>query len=245
MFYDDELNVNPQFGRLMEGLARLQNERGEAFSFRGCVKAELFTRSQAVLMGRAGFKTLLVGFESGAPRILKNINKKASVDDNTRCREMAGEQGIRIKALMSVGHPGESPETVLQTNDWLLRTRPDDFDISIITVLPGTPYYDEAEPLDLRSGTWTYTAPDTGDRLHSQDVDFSRVAAYYKGNADEAYTSFVFTDSMNQADLVSARNHLERSIRSQLKIPYPTAAAKSYDHSMGQIGPMFNQPPSA
>jgi radical SAM superfamily enzyme YgiQ (UPF0313 family) len=238
MFYDDELNVNPQFENLMRGLAEAQARRGESFVFRGCVKAELFTENQGALMREAGFKTILVGFESGSPRILRNINKKATVDDNSRCREIAARHEIKVKALMSVGHPGESPDTVSQTHDWLLKASPDEFDVSIITVLPGTPYYDDAQIHDSRSMIWVYSAPCSGDRLYSYDIDFSQTAAFYKGNPDEAYNSFVFTDFMSQSDLVTARDYLERSVREKLHIAYPGAAAKAFDHSMGQFGPL-------
>ena len=47
MFYDDELNVNPNIVALMNGLAELQEQRGVEFRLRGFIKAELFTDEQA------------------------------------------------------------------------------------------------------------------------------------------------------------------------------------------------------
>lgn len=47
---------------------------------------------------------------------------------------------------MSLGHPGETAVTAAETRDWLLQTRHDDFDATIITTYPGTPYYDDAVP---------------------------------------------------------------------------------------------------
>jgi hypothetical protein len=44
---------------------------------------------------------------------------------------------------------------------------------------------------------------------------------------------------MSSDDLVAARDHLERQVRSRLSIPYPAAAAAlAYEHSMGQSGPL-------
>jgi radical SAM superfamily enzyme YgiQ (UPF0313 family) len=142
MFYDDELNINNAFTELMTSLIDMQDRLGKGLAFRGFVKSELFTDAHAKLMAQAGFKTLLSGFESGSPRILENINKKATVDDNTRCLDVARKYGIHMKALMSIGHAGETEETVDATRQWILKVQPEDFDVTIITVLPGSPYFD-------------------------------------------------------------------------------------------------------
>jgi anaerobic magnesium-protoporphyrin IX monomethyl ester cyclase len=234
MFYDDELNVNKNMIGLMEALAALQDRLGVDFRCRGFVKAELFTARQAAAMFRSGFRWVLVGFESGSPRILRNINKKATVDDNSRAVEIARNAGLKVKALMSVGHPGESVETVSQTQQWLLQVQPDDFDCAVITTYPGTPYYDEAKPHASLADVWTYTCPKSQDRLHAQEIDFLTVADYYKGDPAGGYTSFVFTDFVNAEELVELRSSVESSVRQALRIPYPSSrAAVRYDHSMG------------
>ncbi|HEY2434561.1 MAG TPA: radical SAM protein [Vicinamibacterales bacterium] len=235
MFYDDELNVNKNMVGLMNALAQLQEEVGAEFRFRGFVKAELFTREQAAAMYRAGFRWLLSGFESGSPRILENINKKATLDDNTRAIETAKTAGLKVKALMSVGHPAESEQTTRETQEWLLRVAPDDFDCTVITAYPGTPYYDEALPHESRSGVWTYTYRRTGDRLHALDIDFLVVADYYKGDPNGGYQAFVYTDYLSSEELVARRNWVESSVRASLGLPYPQARpALRYEHSTGQ-----------
>lgn len=237
MFYDDELNVSRSMVELMNGIADLQARLGVDFRLRGFVKSELFTDQQAEAMYRAGFRWLLVGFEAGDERILKNINKRATRDDNTRCMEIATRHELKVKALMSIGHPGESHETVASLNDWLIRVRPADFDCTIITTYPGTPYYDEAVPHSELPDVYTYTTPKSLDRLHAYDLDFSKVAEYYKGDPDGGYQAFVFTDYLSSSELVSARDWVERSVRSVLEIPFnPNRAASRYEHSMGMAG---------
>ena len=182
MMYDDELNVNKSIVQLMELIRKTQDDLGVEFRLRGFIKSELFSETQAKVMYSAGFRWILVGFESGSPRILENISKKASRDDNTRCLEIAHKAGLKVKALMSIGHPGESPETIQETQDWLLEVRPDDFDLTIITTYPGTPYYDNAVQHPDKPGIWVYTYEKTGDRLYSLEVDYRTVADYYKGD---------------------------------------------------------------
>lgn len=234
MLYDDELNVNPKVVSLMHLITETQRRLGVEFRLRGFIKAELFTDEQASAMYEAGFRWILVGFESGHPRILDNIQKKATRDDNTRCMEIARRHNLKVKALMSLGHPGESEETIRATRDWLVEVRPDDFDATVITTYPGTPYFDEAQ--ETAPGVWTYTCPKSQDRLHGVEVDYCRVAEYYKG-APGSYTAFVYTDSLTSVQLVDLRDWLEADVRAKLSIPFNGAnPGMRYEHSMGQSG---------
>jgi radical SAM superfamily enzyme YgiQ (UPF0313 family) len=225
MFYDDELNVNKGLVQLCRQIA----ETGD-WRLRGFVKAELFTEEQARAMYSAGFRWLLCGFESAHPRILRNINKKATLADNTNMLRTAHANGLKVKALMSIGHPGESEETVLATRDWLVQEKPDDFDCTVITVYPGTPYYDSA--VQLSDNVYRYEI--NGDALYSEDLNFHEGQGYYKGKPGE-YRSFVWTDYLTREQLVWWRDELEQEVRGKLGIPYPVgAAALQYEHTMGQ-----------
>lgn len=235
MLYDDELNVNPQMVQLMNAISDAQEALGVSFKLRGFIKSQLFTDEQAKAMYRAGFRWILTGFESGSPRILQNINKKATREENTRCVQIAKNNGLKVKALMSMGHPGESRETLSDTKDWLLENKPDDFDVTIITPYPGSPYYDEAI---LENGAWTYTYPATGDKLYAKEVNYLETADYYKGDPNGGYQSYVWTETLSATDLVAERDQLERNVRSELNIPFnPGAPGVRFEHSMGQTLP--------
>lgn len=237
MFYDDELNVNKRIIELMKLIIRAQRDLGVEWKLRGFVKSELFTDEQAAIMYEAGFRWLLIGFESGSPEILKTINKKATQEDNTRCVDMAKKNGLKIKALMSVGHPGETEETIFETKKWLLEVKPHDFDVTVITCYPGTPYYDQAVSDVNQDGVWVYTHKETGSKLYQIEVDYTKIADYYKGNPDGGYTSYVFTDDISRERIVELRNNLEREVRLRLNIPFNQGAPSIiYEHSMGQQG---------
>ena len=240
MFYDDELNVSNSLVELMNGLSDLQSRLGVDFRLRGFVKAELFTPEQAAAMHRAGFRWLLCGFEAADERILTNINKKAKLADNDRCVDIAKRHDLKIKALMSCGHPGESESSIGSIRDWLIRREVDEFDCTVITTYPGTPYYDLAVPHASEPNVWTYTQPKTGDRLHAYEVDYTVCADYYKGDPNGGYRSFVFTDHLSAERIVRLRDAVEREVRDALKIPFNAgAAALRYEHSMGQGLPDF------
>jgi len=143
-----------------------------------------------------------------------------------------------VKALMSLGHPGESDETIDETRKWLVEVKPFDFDASIITPYPGSPYYDHAlasvdDPL-----VWVYACKN-GDRLYQEEVDYSKEADYYKGDPNDGYSSHVWTDSLSAKALVVRRNELEKHVRMELGIPFNQShPATLYEHSMGQSPPL-------
>lgn len=234
MALDDEQNVNKQLVPLMRALADAARDRGIEWRFRGFLKAELFTDEQAEAMFDAGFRQVLIGFESGSERILTNIQKKATRADNTRAIAIAKKHNIKVKALMSIGHAGESEETIRETREWLLEVRPDDFDCTIISPYPGCPYYDSAEMIG--DGVYCYTSPKTSDRLYMHNIDFTAEAQYYKGMPGD-YRSFVWTDHISAEKLVEMRDALERDVRKRLNIPfYQSGASISVEHSMGMTG---------
>ncbi len=225
MFYDDELNVNKNFVELMRLIASSQRDFGVEWKLRGFIKSELFTNEQARAMREAGFRWILTGFESGSSQILKNINKKATREDNNRCVEIAHKNGLKVKALMSIGHPGESIDTIRETEKWLLEAKPDDFDVSVITVYPGTPYYDEAIPSADKPDTWIYTYAKTGDRLYQSELNYSKITNYYKGKPGD-YRAYVYTDYISAEALVRERDRIECAVRQKLNIPFnPSAPA--------------------
>lgn len=235
MFYDDELNVSRSFVKLLQDLVDLQQELGTEFRLRGFIKAELFNEQQAEMMYKAGFRWILSGFEAANERILTNIDKRATLADNTRVVELAHKHGLKVKALMSVGHPGETEESIRDITNWLIKMRVDDFDCTIITTYPGTPYYDMAVPHATEQGHWTYTHKKTGDKLHSIELDHTKVADFYKGDPNGGYRAYVYTDSLTPNQIVALRDEVEQTVRAELNIPYyPSNPALRYEHSMGQ-----------
>ncbi len=231
MFYDDELNVSKSMVELMDSLSDLQDKLGVEFRLRGFIKSELFTDEQARAMYRAGFRWLLCGFESGDVRILQNIQKEATIEDNTRVIEIAQKYNLKTKALMSLGHPGESPETIENTKKWLIQIKPEEFDCTVVTPYPGSPYYDLAV---RRDDYYVYKQPKTGDALYQKPLDYTKDFGYYKG-IPGSYISYVWTDFISAGELAKQRDILEDEVRSVLNIPFnPAGIMKTYEHSMGQ-----------
>lgn len=213
MLYDDELNLDEmRVDALCAELKSMQDMLGVEMKFRGFIRAAQFTKEMARRMRDAGFVELMVGFESAEERILKNMNKKTTLRDNSRCVEFLKEAGIRIKALMSLGHPGETEDSIMRTKEWLEMTKPESFDLTVITPYPGSPYYDDA--VEVKPGVFAYSAKN-GDRLFMRDIDFMEEVAYYKGDSGSA-THMTWTEALSPERLHELRDEVAKDLRETL-----------------------------
>lgn len=237
MFYDDELNVTPTgLEDLCVALREVQDRLGVEMRFRGFLKAERFNEAQAKAMYTAGFRIVLSGVESGSDQMLTVIQKRTTAEINARCVRLAHDAGLQFKALMSLGHAGESQKTVEESIAWVLREQPDDVDWTVITQYPGSPYFDQSEPLEGQHGSWVYRAKG-GEKLYSRELDYAKDAEFYKGVAG-SYVSYVWTDHLSAEDLVRVRDDAERITRRALGLsPVLAIQAEQVEHSMGQLPP--------
>jgi radical SAM superfamily enzyme YgiQ (UPF0313 family) len=179
------------------------------FNLRGFTRSDLLTERQAELMYQAGFKWLLVGFESGSDRILLNINKGCKVKDNSKCFDIARNNGLKIKALMSIGHPGESVGTIQETIQWLQMVQPDETDVTIVSVYPGSEYFNKSITI-CKDELLKYTNEKTKDSLYIKNIDFLNESNFYKSKVDE-YISYVATDYLSCDELVKQRSLIENN----------------------------------
>ncbi|KKR70876.1 MAG: Radical SAM domain protein [Candidatus Woesebacteria bacterium GW2011_GWA2_40_7b] len=263
MFYDDELNVSPaNLENLCIALIDFQkklahqipedkkewlglktegsgNDKRIAMRFRGFVKAELFSQEQANLMHEAGFRVLLSGIESGSNKILSAMKKHTTREINSRCVTFAHNAGLKFKALMSIGHPGESEETINESIEWVLANlkEGDEVDWTIITQYPGSPYYDQSNYIPEKNA-WLFSAQDktTGEILNlwSRATNYIADTHFYKGIPGQ-YTAYVWTDKLSSVDLVRLRDNAEQITRSALNMPFiEQVTARHFEHSMGQ-----------
>jgi anaerobic magnesium-protoporphyrin IX monomethyl ester cyclase len=211
MFYDDEINLNKiYFENLLSALIKYQEDNNVQFNFRGYTRSDLFNNEQANLMYKAGFKWLLVGFESGSDKILKNIDKGCTVEDNTNVFEIARKNNLKIKALMSIGHPGETHETINETINWLKKVKPEETDTTIVAIYPGSYYFDKSILID--KDLLLYKNEKTKDSLYIKNVDFLSKSNFYKSKSDE-YVSFIYTDDLSDKEIVKQRLLIENEVK--------------------------------
>ena len=240
--YDDEVNIQQE--PLLELCGKLAPL---GLKYRAFIKANLFTDQQAEAMAKAGFIEVCTGVESGSDRILGIMQKSTTFEINRRARETAQRYGLRFKAFCSIGHVGETEWDVMETKRWLLEVRPDDFDVTVITVYPGTPIYakrefvghDERGHRVVKYVHASKRPEQNGATLFFTEVDYSREFAWYKGKPN-AYISHVWTPDLSKEDLVRLRDQVEGEVRRELRIPFPQRYSgdylenqENYEHSFG------------
>lgn len=85
------------------------------------------------------------GFESGSQRILNIMGKRVTVQDNINAALWTKEAGIFTSPAFVLGMPGETPETVRETREFIKRIKYSHFQYTFAFPVPGTPLYDYAK----------------------------------------------------------------------------------------------------
>jgi radical SAM superfamily enzyme YgiQ (UPF0313 family) len=81
-----------------------------------CILYPGFVDEEMVLkMAEAGCVEVSLGFESGSPVILKNLNKMYTVDQVRTSSQLLSKYGIRRMGFLLLGGPGETRETVVES----------------------------------------------------------------------------------------------------------------------------------
>jgi anaerobic magnesium-protoporphyrin IX monomethyl ester cyclase len=180
MFYDDSIAMKKdRLKEICAGLSKLD------IIWRCFVRSDQVDREVFQMMAQGGCREVLVGVESGSNQILKNIHKDETADTHFRAIVNAQLAGIKVKALMIAGLPGETWETIEESKQFIEIARPDSLDVTVLQVYKGCPIFNNPANYDL-----SFKDP-----------------SWYKGRTGE-YFSTVRTSAMSEEEIVTARDYL-------------------------------------
>jgi len=92
---------------------------------------------------RAGALMVSLGIESAAPEMLKRHKAGVTLDAVRETVEKIHGAGLRAKGLFIFGLPGETPETLKTTSDFILSLNLDDMNMTKFSPMYGAPIWDE------------------------------------------------------------------------------------------------------
>ena len=106
-------------------------------------RVDLVSKELLQEMKSAGCKTIWFGVESGAPHILKRINKQITREQALEAFKLCNQVGIRTASSFMIGLPGETVEDMHTTYKFARKLDPDYARFHIFIGYPGSSMYDE------------------------------------------------------------------------------------------------------
>ena len=141
-FSDDNFLL---FRKRLERLTELLLKGGLNLSWTCIGRADMMPcRDTLTLMRKAGCWQIAFGVESGCQDILDFEKKGITLEQIEGAVYLAKDCGLKTKGYLMVGHPGETPETIMKTIEFVNGLPLDDISVSYFTVFPGSPIWPEA-----------------------------------------------------------------------------------------------------
>jgi len=193
IFYDETFTFNYDW---VDRLCRLIRNSHLRKRLRCSTRGDKLTPEIAWALKSAGFEEVCVGVESGSNKILKNLNKCISVEKSSEAVKICHKAGLKFKAYIMIGCPGEDWDTLTDTYKWIEENKPDTVGLYMYTPLPGSDIWDHKEEYDLEFS-----------------LDYDR--AYYGGKREEL-VSVVSTKTLSKHDITCAYWELLRILEKKV-----------------------------
>ena len=114
-------------------------DAGLGISWRCILNPGFMDEELARTMAQAGCLEVSLGFESGCPAILRNLNKDYDLDQVRESSELLRKYGIRRMGFLLLGGPGETRETVRESLAFADSLKLDLLKLTLgIRIYPGT-----------------------------------------------------------------------------------------------------------
>ena len=198
-FYDDILPLNkPRTLKVLEELVKRN------FIWRCFLRTDIISKQGGYeylkQMRDAGLVEVLAGVEFADNQIKKNITKGTTIEQDTQALLWCRDLGIKFKASIILGLPGETMESMNKSREWILKYKPDRADVNILIPFPGTPIVKKSKDYDIY---WTEDTPEQ---------------YWYKGKR-EHLDALVGTSSLTPQQISDFHDALIKEMK-ELNIPY-------------------------
>lgn len=173
-------------------IAKELNKKDLIFRCNG--QARYFTKHGedfAKLLGENGCKEIAFGHETGSQKILDNIRKRTTIQQNYDSIKYAKKHGMNVKSFILLGLPGENRKTLKET-EWFIQTAGmDDFQCAIYYPYKGTQIRDNIDK-----------------KKNLVDIQFMGEGLGAYGQKGGNTESVVRTSDLSQHELLQFRDYL-------------------------------------
>jgi anaerobic magnesium-protoporphyrin IX monomethyl ester cyclase len=158
-FVDDTFNIPVH---RFKQLLRMMIKNKYPFKWSSFFRCQYADREMVELMQASGCENVLLGIESGNDQILENMNKSAAVEKYYKGISLLKEYGITTMGNFIIGFPGESEETVQDTEEFIKTAGLDFYRAQLWYYEPITPIARQKEKYDLQgqSFEWSHLTMD-------------------------------------------------------------------------------------
>lgn len=110
------------------------------------------------MMKQANVTTIVYGLESGSQTMLDAFQKKTTVAQNITACQLTRQHGLNCFGDMILFYPGETRDTLRETEQFIHRANPHAVKFYVLTPLPNTAVYEEASHSGRLIGDWDGSA---------------------------------------------------------------------------------------
>jgi anaerobic magnesium-protoporphyrin IX monomethyl ester cyclase len=152
-FYDDTFTFD--INRTMAICEEMKNKKFDT-PWDCRTRVDRVTKEVLAKLRNTNCQLIHFGVESGSQKMLNAMKKGTTVEQNERAIKWAKEVGISVAISVIVGYPGETPDMVKQTVDFIRRTKPDYVYMCEAVPYPGTELYSLVKDLGWElSSEWS------------------------------------------------------------------------------------------
>ena len=176
-FYDDTFTL---FHEVVRELCDIIKKEKIDLSWSCFSRVDRISEELLLAMKKSGCHLILFGVESADEQVLKNINKKISLEQAAGVVKLCRKVGIETRASFMIGNQGETEETIQKTIDFSIKLDPDEVQFNIATPYPGTEFYNWAKARGfIKSFNWSdYSYSNVV--LELPNLDRAKLRYYYE-----------------------------------------------------------------
>lgn len=149
-------------------------------------RANLIDDEICILLKKMNVKGLSLGLESGSPEILRYLKgDSVTVDDNLKAINTITKHGLYCMASFIIGSPIDTKKTILETLEFIKKSKLDEVTVYTLTPFPGTPIWDYAVKNKILPG-------------NPEEIDWQKLDIEYQYSHDQ---NVHLAKNLNREDL--------------------------------------------